>query len=220
MHNFAIIGLGQFGQCMLEALRRRRRDVIVVDLDEAKVQGARDIANKAVKADALTTGLLQEVLPEKLDCAIVDLGDEMERSILVANYLQKLGVPQIVVEAVNAAHAEILRIVGATRVIFPEQEAAEHLAGVLTGGDVLDFFAVGEGFALIETAVPKSFAGKTLQELDLPRKAHVLVVALRPSGTDDEKIPWSLPEPDHALQPTDVMLLAGSTKSLDRVRSA
>lgn len=217
MRKFAIIGLGRFGQCMLESLRERNREVLAVDFDDAKVQWARDLATKAIKADVLTAGLFQEILPDGLDCAIVDLGDEMERSILVANYLHKQGVPHIIVEAVNAEHAEILRIVGATRIVFPEQEAAEHLAGVIAGGNVLDFFAVSDGFAVIETNAPKSWVGKTLAELDLRKRANINVVAVR-AGSKARQGRWMLPIPDHVLTKADVLLLAGETKALDHVR--
>ena len=217
MQNFAIIGLGRLGLAMLNSLSKRQLDVLVIDHDEDRIQMARDLATKAVNADAVNFDLLQEVFPENVHCAIVDLGHEMmARSILVTNYLHKLEVPHIVVEAANTDHAEILRIVGATRVIFPEEEAAERLAGILAGHGALDFFAVSEKFSLIEVPAPKTWNGRTLQELDLRKKNRINVVALRQTPRADEEEQWLLPDPQHRFKPNDIVLLAGDTEDLQR----
>lgn len=214
MRNFVIVGLGRFGQCILDSLVERRLHVVVIDRDDEKVQRARDVATKAVKADAVNFELLQEVLPEGIECAIVDLGDVIGQSILVTNHLAKLKVPHIVVEAVNGEHAEILKIVGATRVVFPEEEAAKRLAGVLAGRGVLDFFAVSEDFSMIEIPVPSAWVGKTVAELNLMRTARVVVVAVRGANGEDEQTHWRFPEPDRQFVDRDITLLAGATKDL------
>ena len=89
MKNFVIVGLGQFGLNMLEGLTKRGREVIVIDSDPLVIQQCRDDAAKAIKADVLNRDLFEEVLPDPCDCAIVDLGDEMQSSILVTNYLKR-----------------------------------------------------------------------------------------------------------------------------------
>lgn len=216
MKHCAIIGLGQFGKCMLESLVKRRFEVLVIDQGEDKIQWARDLATKAVRADALNYDLFKELIPEDLSIAIIDLGDHMERSILVANYLHKLGVQQIIVEAVNAEHAEILEIVGATRIVYPELEAAERLAGLLAGQGRLDYFPVGEAFSLVEILAPQRWVGKTLIELNLPKSAKVMVVASRKSGDPQDTESWGLVAPDQPIVADDIMLVAGSVKDIER----
>jgi trk system potassium uptake protein TrkA len=218
MRNFVIVGLGRFGQCILDSLVERRLHVVVIDRDDEKVQRARDVATKAVKADAVDFELLQEVLPEGIECAIVDLGEVIGQSILVTNHLAKLKVPHIVVEAVNGEHAEILRIVGATRVVFPEEEAAKRLAGVLAGRGVLDFFAVSEDFSMIEIPVPAAWVGKTVAELKLIRTARVVVVAVRGANGEDEQTHWRFPELDRPFAARDIAILAGATGDLQRLQ--
>lgn len=217
MHNYAIIGLGQFGQCMLEALHKRGFETLVIDQDETKVQWARDLSTRAVKADALNFALFEELLVGDVDGAIVDMGDEMERSILVTNYLHKLKVPHIVVEAVNAAHAEILEIVGATRIVFPEQEAAQRLAGLLAGHGRLAYFPVADAFSLIEIRVPATWVGKCLTELQLRRSHHANVIALRKQPLPTEGAAWGLVDPERLFQTTDVVLVAGQTDDLEKL---
>lgn len=217
MKRFVIIGLGQFGKCMLDCLVRRNLEVLVIDRSEEKIQWARDKATKAIRADALNVELFEEVLPSGIECAIVDLGDQMERSILATNYLHKLGLKHIVVEAVGAEHAEILEIVGATRIVFPEKEAAERLAGLLAGHGTLDYFPVADKFSLVEVPIPRSWVGKKLIELDLRRTYNVHVVATRTQTSDKAAEQWQFPDPDKPMHPTTLTLLAGAPKDLDRI---
>ncbi len=217
MPNIAIIGLGQFGQCLLESFAKRGFDVVVIDQDESKIQLARDLASKAVKADALNAELLEEVLPDGLECAVVDMGDEMERSILVTNYLYKMKVPRIIVEAVNAAHAEILTIVGATKIIHPEKEAAERLAGTLAGHGALDYFPVRESFSIVETPVPKAWIGKPLADLDLRQKHRINIIASRKVGVPGADENWRLATPTREFERDDILLLAGEAKDVEKL---
>lgn len=217
MRNFVIVGLGSFGQCLLRSLAARNLHVIVIDRSDDKIQQVRDLATQAIKADALNRQLFEEVLPEGMECAIVDLGDQMQASILVTNYLAKLKVPEIVVEAVNAEHAEILKIVGATRVIFPEEEAAERLAGILAGRGILDFFAVDDEFSMVEIPVPEAWVDKTVVQLELTRKARLVLVAIR-RGSLQAAGQWRFPNPDAPLESNDVLLLAGAASDVQRLQ--
>jgi len=219
MRNFAIIGLGQFGKCMARTLHDRGLETLVIDSDQEKVQWARDVSTKAVKADALNFALFEELIGDNFECAIVDLGDQMERSILATNYLKKLEVNEIVVEATNAAHAEILQIVGATRIVYPEQEAAERLAGLLAGRGRLDYFPVGKAFSLVEIAVPESWVGNTLADLQLRKNNRVNVVAIRTQRKPKDAEEWSFADPERKLRRSDIVLVAGHTDDIEKFTS-
>ncbi len=217
MKNFAIIGLGRFTQCIVDVLCERRREVFVIDKSEEKLQVVRDKVTKAVKADVVNFELLKEVLPDRIECAIIDLGDVIGPSILVANYLHKLGIKEIVVEAVDAEHAEILKIVGATRVVFPEREAAERLGGMLVGGGILDFFAVSEGFSMIEIPVPKKWIGRTPAALAVRQSEQVEVIAVRRSAITPSEDNWTLVDGQRPFALDDIVLVAGAARNVERL---
>jgi trk system potassium uptake protein TrkA len=217
MNSFAVIGLGSFGQCMVQSLCERGRHVVVIDRDDEKIQRVRDIAAKAVRANVVNFELLKEVLPETLECAIVDLGDVIGQSILVTNYLHKLGVKKIIVEAVDGEHAEILRIVGATRTVYPEREAAERVAGMLVGGGILDFFAVSNGFSMIEIPVPVRWVGRTPEQLHLRQKDHVEIVAVRRPVVSASQENWNLIDAARPFEDQDIVLMAGAAKHVERL---
>ncbi len=215
MQTFAIIGLGQFGKCMVQSLARRKCEIVVIDHEEKKVDWAKDLTPHVVKADALNFELFTELFPEGLDCAVVDLGERMEPSILVTNHLHKLKVPNIVVQALSPEHSEILQIVGATKVVFPEKEAAERLVGMFVGRGALNFFPVSDDFSVVEMRIPAAWVGSRLNEMDLRRMQDVHVVAWRKLDLENET-GWHLPSPDRLFESNDIVLLAGTTAGLRR----
>jgi trk/ktr system potassium uptake protein len=216
MRSFVVIGLGQFGKCMVESLVERKCDVLVIDHNPVKVEWARDVVGNAVKADALNPKLYEDVLPKGVECAVVDLGEHMEPSILATNYLTKQGIKHVVVQALNPGHGEILKLVGATRVVFPEREAAERVAGILVGRGTLDYFPIGESFSIAEVRAPKKWIGKKLRELGVRQSQNMHVIATRSDEAVDKS--WALANPDRAFEPGDIVLIAGDTTDLDRIQ--
>jgi len=215
--SFAVIGLGDFGECVLDALLRRGHDVLAIDRDEARIQNVKDRATLAVRADVGDRSVLEEVFPDNVYCAVVGLGSDEHASTLVTLHLAKMGVARIVVEATDPQHAEILQMVGATRVVNPEEEAAEHVVGLLAGPDMLDYFPVSDDFCLIEIHVPESWAKEPLAELDL-RERGMQVVAVRAAVQgSDRDAGWHLVDPDEILSPEDIVLVAGSREKLDQL---
>lgn len=215
MQNYAIIGLGQFGKCLLESLMKRKCDVLVIDHDDKKVEWASELSANVVKADALNPGVLTELFPKGLHCAIVDLGELMEPSILVTNQLHKLEVTNIVVQALSPAHAEILQIVGATKVVFPEREAAERLAGLLAGRGMLEYFPVSDDFSLVEMPVPPTWVGNKLAEMNLRKAREVHVVGFRKSSAGSHPARWNLASAERLFEHDDIVLLAGAPSTLN-----
>jgi trk system potassium uptake protein TrkA len=219
MKLYVIVGLGKFGQCVLRSLVARKVDVMVIDKDADRIQAVRDLATEAVKADALNQTILEEVLPDGVYCAFVDLGHQVHSTILVTHQLAKLKIPNVVVEADSPEEAEILKIVGATRIVFPEEEAAERVVGVIAGPGSLDFYAVSEDFSLVEVVLPPAWEGQTLLQLDLRRTRKLTVVAARKRVDADGK-DWRFPEPDTAFVADDVLLVAGSRKAIESLTTA
>lgn len=214
MQNYAIIGLGQFGKCLLESLLKRRCDVLVIDHDDKKVEWARELSANVVKGDALNPGVLTELFPKGLHSAIVDLGEHMEPSILITNQLHKLKVANIVVQALNQAHAEILQIVGATKVVFPEREAAERVAGLLVGHGALEYFPVGDDFSIVEMPVPADWVGRNLTEINVRKTRDIHVIAFRTSTAENASGGWHVAEAERAFEDRDIVLIAGAPKNV------
>lgn len=207
MRSIVIIGLGNFGfHCALQL--EGRADVTAIDKNREIVQKIGSHVSRAVVADAKNREVLREIGIESCDVAVVGVGQsEMEASILITLHLKALGVKEIYAKSQSDEHSEILRLVGATRVIQPEREVAENVAMSILAPAVTDYLRLHEDFAIIEVDAPEVCAGKTLQELGLRRKFNVTVIGIFRRG--DRLVN---PAPDTTILKGDRLAILGEEK--------
>ena len=208
-----VIGLGRFGRAMAEELISLGHEVMGVDTDVRIVQDSMDKLTHVVQADATDPEALRQIGAPDFATAVVAIGNDIQASILATYALVDVGVDRIWAKAITAAHGAILERVGAHRVVFPERDMGVRVAHTL-GGRTLDYLEIDEKFALIETTVPKSMAGKTLEEAGVRRRFGVSVVCVkRPGGRFDYATP------DTVINDGDVLVVAGECKRAEEFAS-
>ncbi len=212
MKQFAIIGLGAFGIRMLDELLSVTDEIIIVDKDREVIEKYKDKAKAAYITDAINETALSKIIPSDIDSVIVDLGGKIEVSIMTTNYLKKIGVKDIVVKAQTDEHGEVLSMVGATRVVFPDREAAIRIAPMLASSLLFNFMPISENLALAEVRVNEACRGKTLLEANLRKEYGLNVVALRKVDADDFAF---VSDPGYAFGDDDVLLVAGTEASIN-----
>lgn len=212
MKQFAIIGLGAFGIRMLEELLSVTNEIIIVDKDREVIEKYKNSAKAAYITDAINEVALSKIIPEDIDAVIVDLGGKIEVSIMTTNYLKKMGVREIVVKAQTDEHGEVLSMVGATRVIYPDREAAMHIAPLLASSLLFNFLPISDNLALAEVRANEYCVGKTLLEANLRKTYGLNVVAMR--GIESDKFAF-ISDPSYAFKDTDILLVAGSEERIN-----
>jgi trk system potassium uptake protein TrkA len=201
-----VIGLGRFGRAMAEELVSMGHEVLGVDTDVRIVQDAMDRLTHVVQADATDVEALRQIGAADFSTAVVAIGNDVQASILATYALVDVGVPRIWAKAITSAHGAILERVGAHRVVFPERDMGVRVAHTL-GGRTLDYLELDANFALIETTVPQSMAGKTLEEAGVRKRHGVSVVCVkRPGGRFDYATP------DTVINEGDVLVVAGECR--------
>lgn len=187
-----VIGLGEFGMAMAKALTDRGVEVLAVDIDEQNVAAMSDDVDEAICFDATDEKTLEQLAPQRRDFAICAIGDDSrEASIICTALLRQMGCKQVISRANDRTHARILRLVGAHEVVNPEQEFASWYASQLSHSVILGEFGLGGGLLLTELQTPKDFVGKTLVELELPKKYETTLVAVRRSSASEVILPHS-----------------------------
>ncbi len=207
---FAIIGMSSFGLRMLEELSDLDCEIMVLDKNSDVVEQVKDSVTNAYIADAINEETIRKLIPPTIDAAIIDLGNRTEVSILVTNYLKKLGVATIVAKAETDEHGEILGIVGATHVVFPDREAAKRITPMLGSSLIFNFMPISAGLVIAEVRVPEEFAGMTLIEAHIRKKHELNVVAIRP----EESSEYEFFSPDYRLDERDVLLVVGPEEKI------
>jgi trk system potassium uptake protein TrkA len=209
---FAVIGLGQFGQAIATHLASQGQSVLAIDKDMAHIEEIQDDVDAAVQADATDKSALYGMRLEQMSCVIVAMGaHSVEASILATALLKEMGVPRIIARASNDLHARILRSVGASEVIDPEQEMGLRLARRLSQPSIVDQIDLGNA-ELAEVEVPEVFVGRSLADLDLRNEYKVSVLAIR-RGDDIDPNPRA---EDH-LDSGDILVIIGRPEAVNRI---
>jgi trk system potassium uptake protein TrkA len=210
MKQFAIIGVGRFSRRMLEELADAGSEILVLDKDREVVERYKDRVAATYIANVISEEVIARLVPANIDAAIVDLGDNLEASILVTNYLKKHGVRRIITKAESEQHAEILDLVGATDIIFPNREAARRIAPLLLSQLLFSYLPLSRDFAIAEIKVPGKLVGKSLIEANIRQQYHMNVIALRKDDTAE----YTYFLPDYRLQADDLLLVAGKEQDI------
>jgi trk system potassium uptake protein TrkA len=80
---------------------------------------------------------------------------------------------------------------------------------------LLNYVELGHGFSVQEMAVPERWVGKTLRELQLPRRLRLSVVAVHDVLMDRIQ---PVPDADAVLKESDTLLVAGMDTDLAKAR--
>jgi trk system potassium uptake protein len=176
-----VIGLGRFGAATAGQLDRLDREVLAVDSDMELVQKWSDRVTHTVQADVTQIEALQQIGAQEFSTAVVAVGSSIEASVLITANLVDLGVPEIWAKAISKSHGQILERIGATHVIYPEAEAGERVAHLLSG-QMLDFIEVDEDFAIVRMLPPKILIGKTLSGAGIRNEYKITTVGVKKPG--------------------------------------
>lgn len=208
-----VIGLGRFGAATAGQLQRQGREVLVVDTDEDLVQKWSDRVTHAVQADARNLDALRQVGAEEFSVAVVAVGTSLEASVLVTANLADLKIPQIWAKAMSATHGKILARIGAHHVIYPEAEAGERTAHLLTGR-MLDFIQFDDDFVLAKLYPPKAIRGVPLKESGVRTRHRVTVVGIKSPGK-----PFTYATAETVISAHDLIIVSGASDDVERFAS-
>lgn len=210
MKQFAIIGMSRFGRRMLDELSQVDCEILIVDKDRELIEALKDKATSAYIANVMNEETITKLIPATIDAAIIDLGDRTEVSILVTNYLKKMGVKKIIAKAETNEHGEILELVGATDIIFPNWEAAKRITPLLISSLLFNYLPISNNLVIAEVKAPEKYLGFTLIQADLRRTFGLNVIAIRKEDGEE----YSFFTPEYQLESNDVFLVAGREEDL------
>ncbi len=214
MKRFIIIGLGTFGSAVAEALQALGHEVAGLDRNPERVDEMGRVITAAGVGDGTEARALRRIGAEGADAAVVSTGDNITASAMAALVLRDLGVKEVYVKVTSLEHARLIERIGVTETIFPERESGVRLGKRISSRAILNYVSLGPDFGLQEMAVPDRWLGKSLRELELPRRHGISVVAIH-DNLGDRIVP--VPDPDEPLKDSDSLLVAGTDRSLASV---
>jgi len=205
-----VCGLGRFGAATAHALARLGHEVLAVDRDPRLVQEWSGRLTHVVEADTTNSEALEQLGCSEFGIAVVAIGTSVESSVLTAVNLVDLGVKQIWAKALTPTHGKILDRIGVHHVVFPEKDAGQRVAHLVTG-KLLDYIEFDDGFAIVKMRPPKETAGFTLAESGVRKKYGVTVVGVKSPGLD-----FTYAVADTRISSHDVLIVSGHSDLVER----
>ena len=205
-----VIGLGRFGAATAGQLDRLGREVLAIDTDANLVQKWADRVTHTVQADARSIETLRQIGAEDFSIGVVAVGSSIEASVLITANLVDLKVPQIWAKAISKSHGTILERIGANHVIYPEAEAGERVAH-LVSGRMLDFIEFDDDFALVKMYPPKPIRGLPLGQSGVRSKHNITVVGVKSPGK-----PFTYATAETIVSDHDLIIVSGASADIER----
>jgi trk system potassium uptake protein TrkA len=211
---FIVVGLGNFGAGVAVSLHDMGHEVAAVDLSPHRIEHVANLLGEVLAGDGTDLALLDRLGARRADTAVVSTGDDVTASVLTVIALRDLGVTDIHVKVVSDLHARILGKVGVSDTIFPERESAQFLAHRLGNRAILRYVELQPGLAVQEMEVPRPWVGRSLRDLELPRRHGITVIAVRDRR---DGVLTQSPDPARPFAADNTVLVAGEDEALERV---
>ncbi len=220
MKRIGIIGAGNFGLALAEALFEKKADVLLMDASMENVKEAMQWVARAVEGDATNLRALQDAGFASCDVVVVATGESLEGGILATVNCKELGIGTVVAKAVTDVQGRVLKRVGADMIVFPERSHARHLAQTLVRGNALENYELGEGVSVTEMVPPKMIVGKKVGELQVRRDFGVRLLAIR-RLQETPTLPRILivAEDEEVVQEDDRVLVFGRDAEIERFKT-
>lgn len=212
--SFLVLGLGRFGTSMAKTLCSLGHDVLAVDNLDEHVNNVVDNVTRAIKADVSDEKVLANLGVRNFDCVIISVGNDIRASALSTLQCKELGAKFVIAKASDELHAKLLRNVGADRVVMPEQDFSRRLAKQLVSKNVIDFLELSDKYSIREVQIPAAWVGRSINAIDIRKKHHINVIALRRG----ENINVAL-DPAAPLLAGDLLIIVGANHDLAKVEA-
>jgi len=211
----AVIGLGKFGYYFATTLVDLGHTVIGIDHNQQRVQMARDTLSQVYRANATDQAALEQVGLAEVSHVLISVGDSIAASTMIAMYAKEMGIGQVWVKAVNPDHQRLLLKVGVDEVFIPEQMAAIQLASKIAIPGFLQYATFDPDVSFQELTIDR-WQGKSLRELDLPRRYQIQVISLKQAGEDRYQY---TPDPDYRFARGDRVVILRHTNTGEEIRA-
>jgi trk system potassium uptake protein TrkA len=196
--------------------------VLAVDADKDLVEEVDPRVSRAVCLDATSEFAMRKLNLAGIDLAVVSIGRNIEAGLLVTAVLQRLGVGEIWVRAIDQNQAQILEAMGVQRVISLEKEMAQQVAQEIIMPGIQVIAPITTNHVLAEVKAKEDFVGKTLGELDFRNRFGLNIVAIKsregvPGPEVEGKVEYHVNDLPHAgdvIQEGDVLVVIGSDEKV------
>ena len=211
---YAVLGLGSFGESVALTLENMGCDVLVMDDSYEKIQDISDKVSYAMKADVADPDALQALGGKNLDGVVVAVSENLEAGIMATMLCKEMGIPLVVAKAKNKLQGAILKRVGADRIVYPEIEMGSRVAKSLVSREFMDWIELSNDYSMVEIAVPDKWVGRTQVDINVRERLGINVVGIIINGKIDVTL-----DPQKPLPEGGILIVIGANDVLEKFDS-
>ena len=212
MKNVLLIGLGRFGRHVAMKLNEMGHQIMAIDQNEERVNAALPYVTSAQIGDSTDEAFISSLGVRNFDLCIVAIGDNFQSSLETASLLKEMGGKRVIARAARDVQAKFLLKNGADDVVYPEKQLARWTAIRYSCDHIFDYVELGDDHAIFEVQVPPSWAGKAIGQLDVRKKYHLNILAIKKGG----KLSMTVVTPDVCLPEDGTILVLGTLKDIQK----
>lgn len=171
---FVFIGLSQLTKMTAELLIGRGHDVVIVEIDKAKIEAkGEDLDCAFLHGDGSKPHILREAAPKESDVLFAMTNDD-RMNLLAALIGRSLGFERVVPRIFDPDLTSICRELGLEHTIVPDMTISRYLADMAVGVDIIELSTIVKGEARYLSFVIKQDDTRSVREMDLPEDARVV----------------------------------------------
>ena len=221
--HYIVCGAGRVGRSVVRELVRNEVPFVVVDSDVDRTDWALQLGYTAVAADATKDETFREVHLERARGLVAALPTDAQNVYVALTARGMSKDLKIVARASDEEAVAKLRQAGANTVFTPYSHTGHRLAQALLRPHVLSFLDMASAFEgsdldldieQIRVGERSECASRTLEQVRLPQKLGVIVLAILKSG----KMQFN-PSSQTRMEPGDVLIAMGEGTKLRALES-
>lgn len=212
MKSVLIIGMGRMGRHLAHKLQQLGNDVMIVDSNAALIESLSDRFTDSNICDCTNEAVIRSLGVDNFDICFVTIGEDFQASLVVTSLLKKYGARKIIAKTNQDIQSDLLRIIGADEVIYPEVEVAERLAVRCNANNIFDYIPMPGEYAIYEIAILPQWVGKTVVEVDVRRKHQINIMAVK--NGEETMVNFG---PDYRFREDDHIVVIGRSNEVFRL---
>jgi voltage-gated potassium channel len=184
--HYIVCGMGWAGLHIVHELRETKRPHVIIELSQKKIDKSLETMSGAVfiEGDATDNNTLLKAGVERASGLFAVTTDDNQNLVICLSARQLNPDLRIVAQCNEMKNVEKMRRAGANAVVSPGYISGMRIASEMIRPTVVSFLdkmmrGRDESLRVEEVAIPKSFVGKTLADLDLQRFPRTLLLAVK-----------------------------------------
>lgn len=213
MKSVLIIGLGHFGHHLTQNMLELGNDVMIIDIDERKMEDLVPYATNAKIGDCTNPEVLRSLGIANFDLIFVCIGTNFQSSLEITSLVKEMGGKHVVSKATRDIQAKFLLRNGADEVIYPEKDIAEKCAERYSMNNVFDYIELDDDSAIYEIPPMQEWIGKSIREADIAHRYRVMVLGVRDPG-DKTRI---MPSADYVIDGEEHLIVLAARDAITKL---